>query len=67
MSIACHYLPGCLNFEGDDIEVTLVLKVRVIGAAAVVTAAATAVDINDWLLSGLSIEKHQKVEKKVEK
>ena len=62
-------MPRCLNFEGDDIEVTLVLKVRVIGAgaAAVVTAAATAVDINDWLLSGLSIEKHQKVEKKVEK
>ena len=62
MSIACHYLPGCLNF---DIEVTLVLKVGVIGAAGVVTAAATAVDINDWLLSGLSIEKHQKVEKRL--
>ena len=58
-------MPRCLNFEGDDIEVTLVLKVGVIGAAGVVTAAATAVDINDWLLSGLSIEKHQKVEKRL--
>ena len=35
------------------------------GAAGVVTAAATAVDINDWLLSGLLIEKRQKVEKRL--